>query len=138
MVDLVITPASVVKGAGAKTIAGILGEAVTAGQSVYRDASTKKFLKADSDSATAGVRAVVGVALNGGALNQPVVVQYDGEIAIGAALTVGERYFASSTPGGIMPSADLSAGEYVSLIGIAVSVSNMKLAIVNSGAAVPA
>jgi hypothetical protein len=138
MTDLVITAASVVKGTGAKTIPGILGGTVTAGQAVYRDATSKKFLVSDSDSATAGVRELVGIALNGGAINQPVVVQTEGPITIGATVVVGTVYVNSDTPGGIMPAADLEAGDYVSVVGIGISATQIELGILNSGVAVPA
>jgi hypothetical protein len=138
MTDLVITAASVVKGTGAKTIPGILGGTVIAGQTVYRDATSKKFLASDSDSATAGVRELVGIALNGGAINQPVVVQTEGPITIGATVVVGTVYVNSDTPGGIMPAADLEAGDYVSVVGIGISATQIELGILNSGVAVPA
>lgn len=137
MVDLVITPANVVKGAGATTLQGIAGETLTAGMAVYRDAASKKFLKADADAASAGVRNAVGIALNGAALDQPVVVQTDGEITLGAVLAVGTAYYVSNTPGAIMPAADLSIGEYAVLLGIARTAAILRMKILNSEAAVP-
>jgi len=136
MVDLVITAANVVKGAGAKTFPGTIGETVTAGQLAVRDATTKKFVKADSNG-VAALKKVDGIFLNGGAVNQPCVVLTEGPITIGATLTVGERYFLSDTAGGIIPTADLSTGEQVVYIGTAISTSVLDVKIHNPGVAVP-
>lgn len=137
MTALVITPANVVAGAGAKSLTGKLSETVTQGQVACRDATTKKFGKADSDGA-ASLRSAIGIFLTAGSLNQPAVVHTEGPITIGAALVVGERYFVGETAGGLIPSADLSAGEYVTYVGTAISASVLDVKIHNSGAAVPA
>jgi len=137
MADLTITAASVVKGTGAKVLRGTLGGTVTAGQAVYRDTTTKQFLAADNDSATAAVRDAVGIALNGGAINQPVEVQYLGEINLGATLTVGETYVLSSTAGGIAPIGDLGSGDYPVILGVARTAALMVMGIVKGTAAKP-
>jgi hypothetical protein len=139
MVDLVVTAASVVKGSGAKVWRGVFGGTVTAGQSVYRDATTKYFLAADNDAASAaGLDDTdVGVALNGGGANQPCEVQYDGEINLGATLTVGESYAISSTAGGICPVSDLASGDYPVILGVARTAALLVMGIVAGGAAKP-
>lgn len=139
MADLTITAASVVKGDGAKVLRGVLGGTVTAGQAVYRDTSTKKFVAADNDAAAAsGLDDTdVGIALNGGGANQPVEVQYLGEINLGATLTVGEIYAISSTAGGICPVADLATGDYPVVLGIARTASLLVMGVVAGGAAKP-
>jgi predicted lysophospholipase L1 biosynthesis ABC-type transport system permease subunit len=48
-------------------------------------------------------------------------VQTDGDVVIGAAVTPGVAYYLSDTPGGICPVADLAAGEYPALLGMAKS-----------------
>lgn len=137
MSDLTVTATSVVKGTGAKVLRGVFGETVTAGQSVYRDPTTKKFMKADNDAASAsGLDDTdVGIALNGGAVNQPAEVQYDGEITPGATLTVGEIYCVSSTAGGICPAADLGSGDYTVILGTARTTAIMVMGVVKNGAA---
>ncbi|UCI23684.1 hypothetical protein [Mesorhizobium sp. B2-8-5] len=127
MADLVITAASVVAGANAATETGAAGEAITAGQAVYRSSTTKKLMKADSNGASAEIRTPIGIALNGGALDQPIKFQKSGDITIGAALTPGVAYYLSDTPGGICPVADVGTGEYVCLIGLATSASVLAL-----------
>jgi len=118
MTDLVITSTNVVSGANARTDSGIAGEAITAGKLVYKSSTTKKLMLADTNSATLEARRPLGVALNGASINQPVVVQLAGEITIGATLVIGDSYYASDTPGGICPRADVAAGEDVVLIGL--------------------
>ncbi|TIV48089.1 MAG: hypothetical protein E5V96_00315 [Mesorhizobium sp.] len=133
MADLVITAASVVAGSNAETETGAAGEAITAGQAVYRSSTTKKLMKADSNGASAEIRTPIGIALNGGALDQPIKFQKSGNVTIGAVLTPGVAYYLSDTPGGICPVADIGAGEYVCLIGLATSASVLALDIRYTG-----
>lgn len=133
MTDLVITAASVVAGSNAETETGAAGEAITAGQAVYRSSTTKKLMKADSNGASAEIRTPIGIALNGGALDQPIKFQKSGDITIGATLTPGVAYYLSDTAGGICPVADIGAGEYVCLIGLASSASVLALDIRYTG-----
>jgi hypothetical protein len=137
MVDLVVTPANVVKGTGARIEHGIAGAAVTAGQTVYADPTDGDRLKlADADSATAAVRTPRGLALHAAAANQPLAVQFGGRITIGAVVVPGTVYVLSDTPGGIMPAADLEAGDYVTVLGIGISATQIDLQIHASGVAV--
>jgi hypothetical protein len=137
MADLTITAANVVKGSTAKTEVGIYGATITAGQTVYQDASDKKYKLCDADSGTAAVRTTRGIALNSGSDGQPAAVQTEGAITIGATVTVGTIYVQSDTPGGIMPAADLEAGDYVTVLGVGISASQIDLNIHPSGVAVP-
>lgn len=130
-----ITTTAVYPGSNAKTEDGVAFETVTAGQAVYKDASTGKFGLADTNSATAGIRALYGVALNGATANQSVRIQRSGQITIGAALTIGKIYVLGSTPGAINPEADLASGWYTSILGIAVSTTNINIVINNGGVA---
>lgn len=139
MVDLVITPANVVPVVDAfvDKVVGLAGVTILAGQVVYRDPTTRKFMLADSNSATADARVPVGIALHGASLNQPLTVQKGGNLALGATLAVGTIYCLSETPGGIQPHADLTSGEYVTVLGVATLVTNLKMGLLVSGAAVP-
>lgn len=127
MADISITPASVVAGSDAVTEQGTAGATITAGQTVYRDPTTRKYLLADSNSATAAARQARGVALNGAADGQPLTIQKGGDITIGATLTAGTAYYQSDTPGGICPLADVGSGEYVGLLGLAKSTTVLAL-----------
>lgn len=121
MTDISITAASVVKGSAAQTERGTLGETVTAGQVLYKSSTTNKWMKADNNSVIAEAKVPKGIALNGGAINQPVEVHLAGPLTIGATLTAGTAYYLSDTPGGICPVADVGAGEDVALLGVASS-----------------
>lgn len=127
MADLSVTAASVVAGSNAVIARGSFGESLTAGQAAYLDPTSHKWMKADSNSATVAARQAGGIALNGGALNQPATVQTSGKITIGATLTPGVAYYLSDTPGGICPVADVGSGEYVCLLGLAESASVLDL-----------
>ncbi len=133
MADLVVTAASVVEGDGATTITGRAGVAITAGQAVYKDSTTGKYVLADSDSATVAAKRAAGIALNGAALNQPIKVLIAGPVTMGATLTAGATYFLSNTAGGICPDADVGTGENVCLIGVAASATVLNVDIQNPG-----
>jgi len=120
MSDISITAANVIAGANSIREAGIAGATITAGQVVYKDDTTRKFLLADADGAVA-LRTPYGIALNGAALNQPLGVLRAGEITIGATVTAGVAYYLSDDPGGICPLADVSGGDYIVQIGLAKS-----------------
>jgi hypothetical protein len=121
MANLVITAASVLAAADASVSSGPAGEAVTAGQAVYLSSTTKKWMLADSNSATVEARQAKGIALNSAALNQPLSVHRSGDLTLGAVLTPGVAYYLSDTPGAICPVADVGVGEYVCLLGLAKS-----------------
>lgn len=132
MTDLVVTPAGVVKGADAVTSTKIALATVTAGQVVYLSSTGQVGLH-DANSGTAEVRVPYGIALNGAAANQPVTVQIDGELTMGATLGVGIVYLASPTPGGIMPSADAANGDTINLVGVGKTASVLKMKLFASG-----
>lgn len=138
MTDVSVTAGSVIAGSNAKKTPGIAGATITAGQVVYREASTQKFKLCDVDSATAEARTPFGIALHGASDGQPLMVQTEGDINVGGTLVVGTVYLASDTPGGIMPSTDVEAGDYPSVLGVASAANNLEMKIVVGGAAVPA
>lgn len=121
MTDVSITAANVVKGSDASIEHGIAGATVTAGQTVYLDDTTGKYLLSDNNAS--GKKTVRGIALHGASLNQPLAIQTRGEITIGGTLTAGSPYYLSATAGGIAPEADLSSGMDVVFLGLAKSTS---------------
>lgn len=133
MADLSITAANVIAGSDAAIVNGRAGATVTAGQVVYREASTGKYKLADNDSATAEVKVPAGIALHGAADGQPLAVQTGGDITIGATLTPGSAYVLSSTPGAIAPVADLGTGDYVVQLGLAKTAAVLALRITIPG-----
>jgi hypothetical protein len=139
MADLTLTPSSVVGVAGAPTKIGTAGAAIAAGDIVYLDtATTGKWQLADSDAATAEARGKtgnIGVALNSAAANQPIVVQTEGQVTLGAVLTAGTAYYLSDTPGKLCPVADITGGDYFTLVGLAASATVLNVDFQYSGVA---
>lgn len=131
MTAISVTAANVIGGEGAKE-QRVLGGTVTAGQHVRVSSGA---IVAGSNN-TAAAAAVHGIALNGGAAGQPVVVQRDGLITIGGTVAVGEVYVAGAD-GAIEPKADQSSGDYVTVIGIGVSATQIRLVNAIGGVAIP-
>jgi hypothetical protein len=127
MADISITTANV-KLVSGPTKSRMAGAVVTAGQVLYQASATKKSGLSDNDSATAEIRAVDGLALNGAAADQPVEIAINGAVVnVGAVLTAGTDYYLSGTPGGICPRADVTTGDDPIRIGIALTTSNLQL-----------
>lgn len=135
MADLTITAASVVAGTNAITEDGIAAVAVTAGQAVCRDDTTRQYKLADANAATADVRTPRGIALNGAAAGQPLTIIKAGDLTLGATIAAGVAYYLSATPGGICPVADLVSGDYPAVLGIGKSTTVLAVDIQAPGAA---
>ena len=130
-VDLSVTAANVVPGSDAVTVAGTAGATVTAGQTVYLDATTSTWKLCDSDaSATASVCG--GIALVGASANQPIVVQTKGSITIGATVVNGTTYYSSTTAGGITATTPTTSA-YPVIVGIAKSTTVLVLDFTRTG-----
>jgi len=128
MADISITAASVLPGTGATTRDTTSGATITAGKVVTIDPSTGKYVLCDTDHATAALRIAKGIALNGASDGQPMKVQTEGPITLGAVLTAGTDYWASNSAGGICPRADVTAERAV-LLGTATSTTVLNLQI---------
>ncbi len=135
MADISITASSVVPGSNAVIASGTAGETITAGQTVYADATaSNKLKKAANTSATTAN--VVGVALNGASADQPIDYIVSGDLTLNAALTAATCYVLGSGAGGISASADLDGStntRYGTVLGISSSTTNLKVGIVASG-----
>lgn len=135
MADLSITAANVVKGTGSTIERVTSGATITAGQLVYLDSADSDKAKLAQGNA-AGTSTVYGISLHAALANQPLTVLTAGPCNVGATLAVGQTYVLSAAAaGGIAPVSDVSTGEYVSHIGIALSASNLSVLIRNSGIA---
>jgi hypothetical protein len=121
MADVSITASAVLAAAGATTKQGTAGATVTAGQVVYQSPTTKKYLLADADSATASAKVPAGIALNGASDGQPLMILTSGDLTVNAVLTAGTAYYLSPNPGGVAPLADIASGDNVVLLGLAKS-----------------
>lgn len=138
MVDISVTSANVDPGANAVIKHGYAGEAITAGQAIYKSATDGLIYLGDADSATDAVQDCDGIAVNSAAANQPVAYQESGQIDIGGTVTVGEIYVLSGTAGGVAPEGDLATGDKVVIIGVGVTSTDILLGLFNSGVEVPA
>lgn len=134
MADLSITAASVIAGSGSRKVGGTAGATITAGKVVYLDTTDSKYKLADADGASA-LRSPAGIALNGASDGQPLSVLTEGPITIGATMTAGVTYYLSPNPGGIAPIADILAGDYPTIIGIATSSTVLNVNIQEAGVA---
>lgn len=136
MADLTVTAANcVVSGTGQRRFSGTAGETIAAGKSIALDPTSKKYMLADSNSATAALRTPDGIALNSASLNQPINGISEGDLTLGATMTANTPYYQSDTPGGICPIADVGAGEYLAQIGIAKSTTVLSVSIRATGVA---
>jgi len=136
MADLSVTPASVLPYAGAVIQTGRAGETLLAGQALYLKAADGKLWKADDTAAAKA--AAVGVALNGGAAGQPISYAQSGGVNPGAVVAIGTIYGVTDTAGGIGAVSELATPDFVTILGVATTVSRIDLAINASGVAIPA
>lgn len=126
-IDLSVTASQVRKGTDGVPGRGIAAATITAGQPLYRLADdTIGLCDADGDATTS---LCLGIAVHGSLAGQAIEWQNGGSITIGAAatMTVGEVYITSDTAGGIRPIADVDAGDYVSILGVASTAAILKM-----------
>lgn len=131
MADLTITAASVAQSTGADTVDGLAGETITAGMSVYLNASNV-WMKAQCDgtaieAGSGGVRNF-GIALHASLSGQPLKVQVGGIITIGATVAVGTDYVIATTAGGIAPRTDLASTNKITHLGFADTTTTINMA----------
>src|SRR6185503_18214915 len=104
MTDLAVTASQVLAGTDADFYDGVAGVTVTAGQTIYQDSTDNLLKLADSDGSLAKAN-TKGLALHGASLNQPLRIQTDGTITLGAgaAPVVGKVYKLGLTAGSWSP-----------------------------------
>ena len=128
MANYTITAANVaIAESNVRTTVVQVGEAVTEGTAVYLDTATSKFMLADASSlATA---AVAGIVISPAALDGYALMQTTKKYIVGATLVAGDPVYLSATASGgnLCPHADLVATNYVTLIGHAVSTTEVEL-----------
>lgn len=125
--DITFSP-NLVPDAGYKWIDGINGEAILAGQWLYKNESDGKLYKAQGDTLTKSK--VVGLALGSQpAANQPMKVLYEGRLTGLTGLTKRMYFLSDTTSGAAMPAADFGTGDYVTSLGAADSTTSFKVKI---------
>ena len=115
----------------------VFGGSVTQGMALYKDTSDNNHFKpADADVEASAV--VEGIALCAGEDGQEgTYLANGGVIDLGVALTVGTFYYLGLGAGEIGPLGDLSSGDYITLLGYALTADNLQLHIINTGLTVP-
>lgn len=124
--DLSITASSLLPSSQAKYANGICGAAITAGSLVYVSSADGRYYAADANVSTTWE--VAGLAAHATtAAGQPIaIITEDPQLTVGATLSmVAPVYVLSATAGGIAPSADIAAGWYPVVVGVAISTTKM-------------
>lgn len=119
MADLNISPSNTLASSDSRKVNGIAAVSITAGQALYRDATGLYRLAFASTLAESKFE---GIALCAAEPGQPVVLAwYDPDLDIGTAnMSKGQIYCVSSNAAGaVAPIGDLTAGDYVTVVGIA-------------------
>lgn len=138
MADVSITASSVQSTPTTVVDRGTAGTTITAGQVLYRDASDSNKLKLALATNLAAAQ-VAGIALHGAASGQPIAFATGGDLTLNG-LTGGVVYVLSANAGAIAPSADLDTSSntnYATVLGVASSATNLKLAIKAGGVVNP-
>lgn len=133
MAALTITAANVAVVTGTPE-ACVAGETITQGMAVYK-AANGRIYKAQIDGSLieSGYGTRVGVSLNSVASGQPMDVLFDGTYTVGATLTVGVIYLVGTGAGGIIPAADLVSTNYLTVFGVPISTTVLRLRPIASG-----
>ena len=124
MADISFTAATAIRDSGDFEV-GTSGASIAAGEVVYLDSATNTYKEAINTSEAAA--AATGIALTTSFTGQPVVIQTSGTMTFGGTVVVGEVYMVSGTAGGIAPEADVVSADYVTLLGVGISATQVKL-----------
>ena len=137
MADLSRTAANVKPMSAGPVTLGKSGEALAHADPCYFDSDGKlKKCQADGTAAEANCRAIALTPAS--AADQDVVYMLPGgDVDVGATLTVGTTYAVSQTAGGICPIADLTAGDYSTILGTAITANKLAFRPVVSGVEKP-
>jgi hypothetical protein len=132
MADLSVTAANVapvLTGSNPTKVAyGTAGATITQGQSVYLDATTNLWGLAKADTLVHSGSGGVGIALTSASANQPIAVAVGGDITCGGTSGVGTTYAVSAaTAGAIAPIADPGAAAFITVIGVGISATVIRM-----------
>ena len=136
MADILVTASQLLPTTDTVLEDGIAGEAIAQGDWIYKKAADGRLWKADNDAASAEAAEVVGQAMVAcAAAAQPMRYARGGTVTQGAAATIvqGTIYVLSSTAGKAMPSADLGAGDRVTILGVGNAANGIQLQLNRSG-----
>lgn len=117
------SPSSVTKASGGQET-GNAGEAISAGEALYKDSSGNMKLCDVDDSTKLNFK---GIALHDAALNQPITFAVPGAVVNFGTGTLGDIAVLSAD-GALSPSADLTSADYTVVVGIFDATSTLTLA----------
>ena len=141
MADISQTAANVaLGGANVPTRTVQFGEAVTQGQPVYLSTTNSKYYQCDANDGVAKAVAagivITPAGIDGyGVIAVPASTPGKSLVNLGATLAVGTVYAVSATKGGVAPIADLSSGQFITVLGVATTTALLDLQIVVSNTA---
>ncbi len=125
MANVTITASSVVPSANSLKSSIQLGEAADAGDIVYFKSSDAKWYLANAttlEESGNGAGSNLKMLASSGAANQYVVgVDPKSSITVGAVLTKGRAYVLSATDGLIANEGDLTSGQFLTIVGYAIT-----------------
>lgn len=100
------------------------GEAIAKGDLITVSAIDMAYLSVNSDPALA---IHTGFALTDAAVGEPVFYVRDGVVLLGAVLKPNTLYCVSGTKGRIMPIEEIAAGDYISIVGVSLTDSSLRM-----------
>jgi hypothetical protein len=112
------------------------GATIAVGKPIYR-ASTGKYLLADANASSTAAAASAIAITPGVDAGYGLIAEIGSIILVGTTMVVGTTYVASRNAGGIMPNADRLTGDYITTLGTASTSTQLNLAIISTGIAVP-
>lgn len=115
----------------------LYGATISVGQSLYLDVADNEHKLADSN-ASASTAAAKGIAITPGVDAGYGLMATGGSVVlVGTTMVVGETYYVGATAGTIIPSADLTTGDYVTRLGTASTTTQLNLDISATGIVKP-
>ena len=135
MANVTITASAVVSTASTQSSDGIAGAVIAAGEWLYLDAADNT-LKLATAGDTEAKAAVVGQALNGAAVGQPVRYGTGGLITLDGVAVAG-LYVLSATAGKQCPVGDLVTGDWLTLLAVGRSATQQRIRISAEGVQIP-
>lgn len=132
MADVVHTPTGALAGANPTIQPVTWGGTVTGGMPVYEHTDSKHYAALNDTLLHAAVK---GYALSAGSIGQRGSIITSGALTLSGGMTKGVVYYCSPNGGGIAPVADVASADYVFILGVATSTTNLKIINVASGVA---
>lgn len=111
----------------------VYGATISPGQPLYQDSADDEFKLADANASAATANAK-GIAITPGVDTGYGLIAKGGSIIlVGTTMVVGEQYYVSPTAGSIIASSELTTGDYVTLLGVAATTTQLNLTIKATG-----